>query len=309
MRLLLIGDTHFTLTSPERRKDFYFKTQMRKFDEAVAIAVDYECSLILQSGDFFDSPLVSRTAEAALITKLRKFLEIPVVCTYGQHDISGHCAATYESSPLNVLAAANAINVVHNQQVYREGESGASVDIWGAAFGEEVPEIENKTAYFNVLIIHKMIGDKELWPGQELASPVAFLKNNPGFDLVLAGDYHYRFLQEYKGRWMINPGALMRKTISQRDLEHKPAVVVFDTLTKQAEVIELTVEPIEKVFDLTPEIKTDDSALMNFIESLKNSNSQLVGWKNILLDVMKKRKSSEGVRKQIEQAMSERKAG
>jgi len=124
------------------------------------------------------------------------------------------------------------------------------------------------------------------------------------------GDYHYRFTDTWNGRTIINPGAIVRKTIGKFDLEHKPAVVIFDTDTSESEVIELKVEPPEKVFNLTKEVKrADNQVLADLVEKLKSGGKKLSGWKHFLVKIFDERNTMNRVRDVIDQSLGEVKNG
>jgi len=301
----LLGDTHYTNRSPERRLDNYWETQIKKTEQALSIFRDNNCHTIIQTGDFCDTPTVANRVISTLISLFcGRDLE---VCTIaGQHDMTGHSLSTLPNSPLAVLEAADVVRILDNN-CFSLGAVASNiplVHIYGASFGEEVPKVENKK-WYNILVIHKMIGDRPLYPGQELIGPNQFLRNNPDYNLVVCGDYHYRFISSYQGRTIINPGALVRKSISKFDLEHKPAVIIFDTETSESKVIELDVEPIEKVFNLKRVEKKDSDILIQFIEGLKNRGKGVVGWKHILQKVFKEKNSNIEVKNIIDECLEE----
>lgn len=305
MILGLLGDTQFTNRSPERRLDNYWDTLTGKAEQALTIFDDNGCDFIIQPGDFFDSPTVADRVMTVLINLLKKHGK-EVCCVAGQHDITGHSLYTLANSPLAVLQAARVVKIV-DKNCYSLGTFAPpkhdDVHVYGASFGEEVPKPFDYG--YNILVIHKMIGNRPLYPGQDLIDPKRFLKKYLGFNLIVCGDYHYRFIETWNGRTIINPGALVRKTISKFDLEHKPAVVIFDTKTDTSKVIELDVEPPERVFDLTRTKKKDLNVLLRFIERLKNRGKEIVGWKHLLLELLEERKESLEVRNIIDECLEE----
>ena len=324
MRLGILGDLHLTNRGPSRRLDNYFETQMDKLDQSFTIFDDYGCEVIIQPGDFCDSPTISDRVKAVVIKFLMERatpesycnysnaneLHGPWYCVFGQHDISGHSVSTLPNSPLAVLAAAGVVTILSCVD-WPVGtvskDSDVCVVLYGAGFGELVPKPVSRDNY-NVLVTHRMIGDRPLYPGQELANPRQFLRNHPDYNLVICGDYHYRFADTYCGRTIINPGALVRKTISKFDLEHKPAVAVFDTSTNEFEFIELNVKPAEEVFDFSLEAKKDNTKLSEFIEELKKSKGRAkAGCKEILIKVIEKRNCSQEVRDIIDRYFEEAK--
>ena len=195
MKLGIIGDTHYTNRGPSKRLDDFFATQLLKTTEALGIFQEQGCDYIFQVGDLFDSHSVANRVKAAIISLLKQY-HVKLLCVAGQHDIVGHSLGTLPNSPLSVLEAADVIQLLNETTLDLEIAKGFEVQTYGASFGSDIPVPKNPKAY-NILVIHAMIGDRELYPGQNLTSPTRFLKNNPAYSLVLAGDYHYSFEATY----------------------------------------------------------------------------------------------------------------
>ena len=310
MILGLLGDLHLTNRAPERRVDDYWETLIEKLTQALQIFDEKKCDNILQVGDFFDAPTIAKRVESEVIQLLylfRRSGQRRLFCVYGQHDISGHSKWTLPNSPLAVLQAARVVKILTDNSVI-VGSEDENIHLYGASFGEPVPEPYEDS--YNVLVTHRMIGNRPLWPGQELVGPRTFLRKHPGYNLVVCGDYHYRFTETWNGRTIINPGVMIRKTIGKFDLEHKSAVVVFDTNTGESEVIELKIEVPEKVFDLTRVVKKkDNSILADLVEKLKSGEQKLGGWKHFLVKVLEMRKSNQSVKQIIDEQLEEIKNG
>ena len=97
MRIGILGDLHLTNTSPKRRMDDYWKTLCRKLSQALQIFDDNDCDVIVQVGDFFDSPTVANRVKSEAMDLFYSFGKVDqerILCVYGQHDISGHSKAT-----------------------------------------------------------------------------------------------------------------------------------------------------------------------------------------------------------------------
>ena len=315
MKLGILGDLQLTNKSPERRLDDYWETLVGKLTQALEIFDEKKCDCVLQVGDFFDAPTVANKVKSEIIQLLHQFERYGqdrIFCVYGQHDISGHSKWTLPNSPLAVLQAARVVKVLNDNPVVTGTDRDADRDIvtfiYGASFGEPIPEPSEE--YYNILVTHRMVGDRPLWPGQELVGPRAFLRKHPGYNLVVCGDYHFRFTETWNGRTIINPGAIVRKTIGKFDLEHKPAVVIFDTDTSKVEVIELQFEPPEKIFDLSRSVKKKDSGILaELVEKLKSGEQKLSGWKHFLVKVLEERKSNQRVKQIIDERLEETKNG
>jgi predicted phosphodiesterase len=310
MKLGIIGDTHYTNRGPSKRRDDFFKTQLAKTFEALTIFRKNGCDYILQSGDLFDSHSVANRVKAAIITLLMQKFD-HLYCVAGQHDIVGHSLGTLPNSPLSVLEAAGVISLMDENPCALKMNTGFEAYLYGSSFGTEIPIPINPKTY-NILIIHAMIGDRLLYPGQNLTSPQKFLKNYPDYNLVVAGDYHYSFQDTYKDRTIVNAGCLVRKTVSTFDLEHKPSVVIFDTETKKLVFHPLTITPSEEIFDLTKTTILDTLDTDKFIRDLKkrvDGPRKGESWRTYLPKIFKKRKSSKKVKLLIDQCMEEVKNG
>ena len=302
MILGISGDTHFTTAQPKRRLDDYWETQKSKFGEALEIFMNKKCDRIIQPGDLVDSPNVSNIVMSVLISMLKKY-RAQLDVAWGNHDVSGISSATLPTSPLSVLKAAGVINILNNEPRQYE-ELSENIAMYGAGFNEEPPTPKNPNDY-NVLVIHAMVGNRPLFPGQELKNPKNFLKQHPYYNLVVCGHYHYGFVETYEGRTILNAGVLIRGSIAKFDLEHKPGVIIFDTNTNKVEIIELTIEPAEEVFDLTPAKKRDNEILNRFIDRLKTGSKSNRGWKHFLLQVLEKKNTSGGGKSVIDQCLEE----
>lgn len=306
MRIGILGDLQLTNKSPMRRLDNYWGTLLGKVTQALEIFDEKKCDCVLQVGDFFDSPTVACKVKSEVIQLFHRFKRDEndrVLCVFGQHDITGHSKWTLSNSPLAVLQSARVVKVLSDNPVIVGNELKEKllgIHIYGASFGEPVPKTTFTDSY-NILVTHRMIGNKPLWPGQELEGPRQFLRKYPGYNLVVCGDYHFRFTETWNGRTIINPGAIVRKTISKFDLEHRPAVVIFDTDVSKVEVVELKFEPVEKIFNLTRAVERPDSqVLIDLVEKLKKGGRKLSGWKHFLVKVLNERNAREGVRTVID---------
>ena len=261
MKLLLLGDAHLRLTAPKGRIDDFFATQLGKFEQVLNIADEQKCSIILQVGDLFDSPNPANFVLSTYIDMLLKWKNNDVAepwkefyVVLGQHDLYlGSSDVTKTAT--NVLRSADAIMAILHSNSGYIFQPTLRCRLWGTSFGEVVPEFEKKDNAFDILVIHAAIG-YPLFNEHKIKYPEEFLNEHPNYDLIVCGDYHYPFEFCSEGRWIINPGAMVRLTRSSRDLEHKPSVVVFDTENREFERIYLKILPQETAFDLTSSEKS-----------------------------------------------------
>jgi len=275
MKLCLVGDLHLRAKAPRRRKESDFGTLcLSKLEQVLNIAWDHDCQAIIQAGDFFDrhdpsKALLADVIRLILKEKQERGFDIPIYAIHGQHDMVGHSLASRDRSALRVMEAAGAVVLLNGnnrkEDLYKTGRDWPSVSITGISFGEGTWPINLRKKgddSFSVFVEHIMVGDKPLWPGHELTGPEAYAKKRAGYDLYLAGDYHYAWSKQLdNGAWAINAGCLLRLTADERDRTRRPKVVIFDTETRQPEDVYLNVESWEDVFDMTGyDDKPDDPA-------------------------------------------------
>ena len=263
MKLGFFGDLHVTDKNPTNRKDIYLDEITRKMLWAYA-GPFADCDAVFAPGDVFDSFRANDYLKQHLI---RIFLEgrKPVFVVYGQHDLRFHTSDKW-NTPLKVLEAAEAAVCVSSSPVNFNG-----IYIYGASWGEDIPEIEDPDA-FNVLVTHRMIiKDEKLWEAQtgHTMAQVLLRKNN--FNLIVSGDNHQRFVDSYKGKWLVNMGSIMRTRIDQEN--HRPAVAVFDTDTQELKEFEIPIKPFSEVFKVEEAMreKEESEELNSFIEGLQST--------------------------------------
>lgn len=228
MKLLLLSDLHLMWDRPRcRLDDDMARTCLDKMEFVLEYASKENC-VILQAGDFFDKPR-SWHLLVAYMTLLDTYKEVPVYCVFGQHD---QYYRTREDTLLVALSIAGRVNILGNGALVLESE-GHRVCVYGCGYGEGVPDVDG-SGDCNVLVAHRMVIAKRMWPGQEdyeLAD--RFLKKHDSYNLILLGDAHEGFVHTEGGRTICNTGPMVRKTI---DLwEHQPGFFIYDTETKKTE--------------------------------------------------------------------------
>ena len=237
MKLLCTGDWHITNKTPENRIDNYWKTMKQKVTFILETARNEKINLILQPGDFTDSPSMAWDIFIELKQLFYEFEDINILSIYGQHDLRYRNKG---NTALDALAIS-----CGNITLCPKWDSF----IYSASYNEEIPKIQDSKE-FNILLIHKMILQEKIWAGQtEYTDASNFLRTN-AFQLVVSGDNHQGFIcnQKTTGKHLFNCGSLMRSKTDQ--INHKPFIVIFDTNTKEYKQIFIPIEPPEKVFNL-----------------------------------------------------------
>lgn len=302
MRILLLGDCHFRTRRPRARtEEDWLGACMGKLGQVLDIAKE-RANLILQVGDFFDSPNVSDEAVIAVMGLLENESTNPrLYAIHGQHDLAYHTEAHQTKSKLAVLQAAGMIDLA------QLGQENICEDFsfYGASFGQEPCALKDPDR-FNVLVAHAMVGDRPLWPGHDLTGPEAYVNAHPGYDLYVLGDYHYPFSARVGCADVINPGCLLRMRNTERERGHKPKVVLYDTETREAEDIFLDVAPPEQAFrepDPRPERRAFD--VSGLAEKLRGAGLSGMSFRENLAKHMERTKPPEAVRDAVWKAVGE----
>ena len=152
-----------------------------------------------------------------------------------------------------------------------------------------------------------MVGDKKLWPSQELTGPADWVRKHPGYDLYVLGDYHYPFMEKVGDALVVNAGVLIRQQYSERELNHRPQVVVYDTETRKTKTIYLDVAPAEKAFS-PPSAKSEKSEQFEeFTRRLQEQGKVGVDFESNLQAFLEAHETPPAVREAVWQAVKEAK--
>jgi len=268
---ILTADWHLMETNPVCRKDNLTETQWDKLDFISELQRKHNCP-VFHSGDLFDfwkpSPY--------LLAKTIEHLPNRFCTVYGNHDLPQHNIELANKSGIYVLEKAGFLQVFQTchwlETPYKPS--------WQGKVSETVER--------NVLVWHIMTYQGEIpFPGCEAPKGAKLLRQYPQFDLILTGDNHKPFVEEYEGRLLVNPGSIFRTTAIQQ--KHKPRVYLWyaetNTVTPiylpiQEDVIsrehlEIKEERDSRIDAFISTINEDWEAEMSFeenIERFKDSN-------------------------------------
>ena len=301
MKLGLLGDIHARSRAPAGRKDDWFNVQLGKFNEALDYFADNKCRFVLQPGDFFDSPKPVNQVLSAYINALRQHGMV-MLAVLGQHDTYYHDIVNAERTALHVLQSAGVAIILGGPKpfVYEDMQA------YGASWGQEPPVMRKQTeGLTKILIAHAHVGNRPLYPGHRLASPQQYAANHPEYQLILLGDYHYRYVEECSvgqaTTLVVDMGCLMRMRNTPLDRSHEPAVAVYDTKTCKMEPIhKLTIQPADIVFTQEEKGVVEDAPLLEeFLVRLKSTGRLSTPFAHHLDAVMDLHKTSIPVRSEV----------
>ncbi len=274
---IVCSDIHYRENIPVSRVDDYFQEQRNKIMFIKALQERHGCP-VLCAGDVFDKWRISPEFESwAIDCWPDKFITIP-----GQHDLPQHNILNFPKSSLHVLKVADKAIVI-NYDFERHYEDIDGLLISGFPWGAE-PEKAPKNKKFKVALIHTLTveDDSDFLVEMAGATPAKeLMRLLSGYDLIVSGDNHKRFIRETEKQLLINPGSMMRMKADQ--YSHEPGVylvnknleyefVKFPFMKKEVitrEHIEKEEKRDERIEAFVKRIDTDYSISLSFEENLE----------------------------------------
>jgi DNA repair exonuclease SbcCD nuclease subunit len=302
MKFIITGDWHLTKKTPENRLDDYATTALDKVKFILLTAHLRSDWRILQPGDLFDYAGMPYDVTANLAHLIRSFGHItsPIISVEGQHDVHFHNLEN-KNNPHHMLVSDG---MIHRPQPRDDYEN--DVVVYGAGWGEEIPEITTP-GKFNILLTHRMvIKDRrgKIWAGQEEYEFSSKLLRETAFNVIVSGDNHQSFIAEDSGKLLFNCGSLLRSTTAQAG--HKPYIVFLDTeKPEDYEIIYIPIQPFEEVMDMEKKERAElrDEKLDMFIVELKKAEARETDYKSNVYALLKSSEASEGTKNIIQQIM------
>jgi DNA repair exonuclease SbcCD nuclease subunit len=255
-------------------------------------------SVLLQAGDFFDSPRSWYVLPE--VVGLLKRQGVPVYCVFGQHDTYFYSEKTRDCTSLGILAKFGLVNILDKVPT-KVGD----IQLYGASFGEPVPE--PTIAGFSGLVIHAPICVDPLWSKQQFIHAKKFMDDNSEYNFVLAGDIHREFSGvEPDGRFIINTGPMIRKTAEKYSFEHKPNFAVIDTDDLNQKRVEIPHKAAEHVLSRRHinKAERDDAILSDFVGAIQEDYNLGVDYIANVAEVITKNNVEKPVTDVISEIMS-----
>jgi len=230
MKFLLMSDVHVDERQPVNRTDLIEITMQAKLKQVIDIATNNGCTAILQAGDFTNRPTIANRTICRLQWLMRTS-PVPMYFVAGQHDLLFRSLENINETAMGVLASSG----LYHRLSPTDPVAFGGIHVYGCDWGSDIPTPLGSCGQ-NILVVHASVGNK-LFADHKITPAEDFIKNNPMFDLILVGDYHFPFIKGVvnkktkKVRRIINTGVLIRRSIDESEVE--PAVAVYDTETRE----------------------------------------------------------------------------
>jgi len=255
MKLIVTADWHLRTDRPRCRiDDNWLEAQRKVIQFCVAEASKRHASLLI-SGDLFDRAKSSIELVNFVLSELQ-WVDPEILAIPGNHDLLYHNLENIEKSAYGIL---------QKSQVFCENIAGGKL----FPFGTDTTEA---AAGQSIISIHRLILPKD--PGFNMGSgwntADEILDMYPDAKWIFTGDYHENFVHEKDGRYLVNPGSLMRQSASQR--EYQPVIYFVDTETEEISVIPVP-DPVDMVVsDYLLDEKERDERIQSFVSKVKNNS-------------------------------------
>ncbi|KKL56625.1 hypothetical protein LCGC14_2243540 [marine sediment metagenome] len=227
---ILMSDLHLRLSIPTcRTEEEFLEAQWRKLEFVKELQKKHECP-VLCGGDMFHHWKPS----PELLSKTIEHLPAHFKVIYGQHDLPAHSLPDQDKSGIFTLETAGALELLPGVHWGQNAEKH-SYEIW-----IPVQPIGSHMVR-KILVWHKMTYQgKPPWPGCTEPRAGKLLRKYPKYDLLLMGDNHQSFVEEYEDRILVNPGSLMRQNADQIDF--RPRVYLYYAEENRVEPVYLPIE-------------------------------------------------------------------
>ena len=273
LKFLFFTDSHFRDDKPRGRTDDIMKSQWAELGEILTICRDQDVDAILHGGDFFN---VKRPSHKLLVHILDwcRTLNLPIYGAIGNHDISAYNLDTVDNSGLGVLFESGALNRL-DQEVFEKEKLVIKSVHSELHFQSHYMFDELHKDFTKIILSHNYIIPMETVPF-EFMHP-RDVKTNA--NLVLCGHYHEPFdYMSGKTRW-INPGALSRWSLSERNNAPTVLLITISEGRLSVEPIQLkSSKPGNEIFDeeFIKNQKQHDLDIKQFVKSLEETSFDTV---------------------------------
>lgn len=278
---IIVGDLHLKYKAPVFRKETYFEELKDKINQINFLAKMNNAKVVCL-GDFFNSCVEDYFELISYELNDMIYGWNSIIGNHDCKDANGNLKGT----SFGVLERAGVIHIADFQDIdsyhyfERNKFNGKS-------------KKHNKIALIHDYIIPK--GTKEFFDYREC------FEND--YKIVFCGHYHYPFDVVVGRTRYINPGSLMRSTITELKLNRTPEVILIYPDTLEVRHIPLTVKPLSEVGNPVVENKLDSEFNSKFADMLVKN--KLTGDNNDIIGLLKTNNVDKDIVKYIEEKLKE----
>lgn len=286
LKVLCVGDIHFTVDHPISRDENYPKDILKKIVECIQIAKAKNCDYILCTGDWFHRKSQATFYEANLLMAMFKKSHIPIYGIAGNHDIAGYNLKTLNSRALGSLITSGHLRLLDNHQIDKDG-----VLVTGTSFNRMYDvgrmaycKAETQEDRYTLTITH---GSLILKPdgtffGQYTNMNDLTKLNQPLCNIIFNGHVHHNqgtYLLKDQNCSVFSIGSLSRNILKEDVANRKPSVLFLDIKEGSFSCEEIELKSARDFKDAfiqrKPEDLKDKSSIEDFIDTLVSESGDM----------------------------------
>ena len=267
-RFVIVGDVHFAMDPPGRRKDGYADSVLGKLQFAATVGSKLGVDGFIFTGDVFHHKRASIREVNAMLEAFSEF-QSDVHVLIGNHDVIGHNTDDLEGSGIGAL-----FHLDHVHRIPREPD-GCEVVITGADYQ---PDYETSAPYDpitthddgrpHIHVTHGTLLESEL-PFEVSRTLIGEIEHNIADHknvLLVNGHWHKPWQREKSNVW--NLGSFSRCAFGEN---HTPRILVAEWATDEWKVRPVDVPCETDVWEPENEIvkALDRDAVAEFVESFE----------------------------------------
>lgn len=214
-RFLISSDWHLRADRPRCRLDEnWLLSQKVVVKQIVKAANDNDAALCI-IGDLFHTPVVPPRIAIMFLHLIKKAKEVYIIP--GNHDLPYHSWDNVNDSTIGIILKTNFVTCL---------DSPAS----------------------DMVFLHQLVfkSKNDAPPNSKGTTAAELLDKYPDYKWIFTGDNHQSFIYEEEGRYVINPGCILRQKADLKN--YQPKVFLIDTESEEVNEI-LLKDDIELVTD------------------------------------------------------------
>jgi exonuclease SbcD len=283
IRLVWRTDVHLSDNPPSSRKDDWTATVLDKLRQVGEVARKVGATAVIDGGDFFHVKSPSRNSHELIrrTAEVHAAYPCPVYANVGNHDCVYGDYAYLDQQPLGVLFSTGVFRRLYDEHEYFVEQGRYKVRVVGIPYHgtqydmERFRRIRKGDEDVLVCVAHVLASSKggSMFEGEDIIAYDALAAFEP--DVFCFGHWHKdQGVEVVGGKTIINIGSLTRGSLSQDEVERRPACAVMSFAPgqpPQVQVVRLRVPPAAEVFDVAGRARAvaRASTVDSFAESVR----------------------------------------
>lgn len=255
-------DVHMADRGPSSRKDDWTETVLGKLQQVYEIAKEVKASAVIDGGDFFDVKSPARNTHDLVRRCIDHHMgyDIPTYVTPGNHDAVYGDYSFLPQQPLGVMYSSGAFKRLYDEhEVTFTDDSGQKVRVVGIPYHGKSYELSKFNEIVRgeedvlICVAHVLASEKggTMFEAEDVIQYSSLIGTAP--DVYCFGHWHKdQGVTVVEGKTFINIGSLTRGSLSQDNVQRKPACAVISCVdgVVSVDVRRLKIKPPEEVFDV-----------------------------------------------------------